>query len=686
MWGNSEAGANGEQPQPLPPASEVMPGERLFQTLAERALVGVYIVQDGVFRYVNPALATIFGYKPQEIIDRMGPYDLVHVDDRKRVASEIRQRLDGEVEVSHYFLTGIRKDGEQISCEVLGRRADFGGRPAVIGTLLDVTERRRAERVAREQQALAEALRDTATVLNSTLNLDQVLERILDNVGRVVPHDGANIMLVRHGEARVVRCQGDYDKPEIVLQLRFSLEETNNFKLMRETGEPSVIANTLEDDDWISAPATSWIRSYVGAPIIREGEVIGFLNLDSRTPGFFDAVHAERLHAFADQVAIALHNARLYHELANYSEVLEQAVHARTVELQSTMEKLAVILNNSPDAILFLRPDCTIETANPAFFELFGYAEADVLDQSPLMLVVPPQRVYFRRALKLTVIANSRQRLELTAQCCDGTSFDAHVALAPVREEGEVQGIVCSLRDISDLKEVERMKDRFVSNVSHELRTPITSLKLYHTLLEHNLENGAHYLESLGREINRLNAIIEDLLRLSSLDRAPKEMTWELVDLCELVERYLADRQPLAREKEIDLRLDLQTAAATVRVDTSLLEQVLGILLTNALNYTPPDGKVTVAVLTRDENGEKWIGCRVSDTGPGVPPAEREHLFDRFFRGSAARAVNIPGTGLGLAIAREIVERHHGSIDVESSGEPGGGACFTFWLPAASVT
>ena len=113
-----------------------------------------------------------------------------------------------------------------------------------------------------------------------------------------------------------------------------------------------------------------------------------------------------------------------------------------------------------------------------------------------------------------------------------------------------------------------------------------------------------------------------------------------------------------------------------------LLEQSLAILLTNAINFAPKGSHIVVKTAVKDLDGQRWAGFSVADNGPGIPPAEQPRLFERFFRGITAREAVTPGTGLGLAIAKEIVDRHKGQIEVESSGKAGEGARFTIWLPA----
>jgi len=181
----------------------------------------------------------------------------------------------------------------------------------------DISERKQMEQCEKENRVLSEALRDTAAALNSTLKLEEVLERILTNVGRVVPHDAVNIMLLKEGVASITRCQGYTERglDEALKSLRLPLADMPFLRRMAEIGAPVFVADTGADPDWRSIPETAWIHSYAGAPIRIKGEPVGFLNLDSAQANFYTALHAEGLRAFADQAAIAIENARLYEEV-----------------------------------------------------------------------------------------------------------------------------------------------------------------------------------------------------------------------------------------------------------------------------------------------------------------------------------------------------------------------------------
>jgi signal transduction histidine kinase len=181
----------------------------------------------------------------------------------------------------------------------------------------EIIERKQAEATEREQRTLAEALRDTAAALNSTLDFEEVLQRILENAGRVVPHEASAIMLLEHDYWRIGGHQGFTERglKEWIENLRLALDQRPLLRRVVESGEPLTIADAQAYPDWVVSPQVLWIRSHISAPIRVKDTVIGVLNLHSSIPNFFAPSHAARLQAFADQAAIALENARLLQEV-----------------------------------------------------------------------------------------------------------------------------------------------------------------------------------------------------------------------------------------------------------------------------------------------------------------------------------------------------------------------------------
>jgi signal transduction histidine kinase len=197
-----------------------------------------------------------------------------------------------------------------------------------------------------DQRMLAEALSESAALMNRTLYYDEVLDRILDTMERVVPCDFANIMLIdAESTARVARgrTHNARDWHDLLINARLSVAATPTLRQMLETWRPLVIGDTANDPRWITFPGLEWERSYAGAPIRTKGQVVGFLQVTSETPHFYTEQHAARLQAFADQAATAIDNARLYDQAQHYADELEQRVAERTSELSEAYGRLKAL-------------------------------------------------------------------------------------------------------------------------------------------------------------------------------------------------------------------------------------------------------------------------------------------------------------------------------------------------------
>jgi two-component system, sensor histidine kinase and response regulator len=227
------------------------------------------------------------------------------------------------------------------------------------------------------------------------------------------------------------------------------------------------------------------------------------------------------------------------------------------------------------------------------------------------------------------------------------------------------------------LRELDGLKDDFLGLVSHELRTPLTSIIGYARLLRDqrtsNL-NTDQFAEVIQKNAHRLLRLVEDLLFLSQ--NQPGELAVELrsADLAGIAASVVEEMRPEARRKHIDLAF---TAAAVPRlaVDPARMAQLLGNLISNAVKFTPDGGRVEVSLGTDEDQAV----LSVADTGVGIPAADQERIFERFFRTAIATRQVIPGTGLGLAIAKDIVDAHHGTIAVESA--EGRGSTFRIRIP-----
>lgn len=253
--------------------------------------------------------------------------------------------------ITDKFEHSLVSDGKTVYLEI--KISPVVGTHDVLMVVDNITELKQAEIAEREQRVLSEALRDVATALNSTLELNEVLDRILTNLGHVVPHHAANIMLVEAGMVRVVGhwSNPEYWPAETGLASDDALDDIPVLRQMSETGQPVILANTRHHPGWVSAQKTKRVASYCGAPITLGGEVIGFLNLESTLPGFAVPKHAERLQAFADQAAIAIKNAHLYQELSHYvaelevrNRELDSFAHTAAHDLKSPLSNILMII------------------------------------------------------------------------------------------------------------------------------------------------------------------------------------------------------------------------------------------------------------------------------------------------------------------------------------------------------
>jgi PAS domain S-box-containing protein len=227
--------------------------------------------------------------------------------------------------------------------------------------------------------------------------------------------------------------------------------------------------------------------------------------------------------------------------------------------------------------------------------------------------------------------------------------------------------------------ELARTKEQFVAVITHELRNPLAAIVGYSQLLLSDADDVAdqhrHDLQLIGRNAERMAALIDDLLDLGQLESGNFRLHLQAVDLCQVVREALDAAHTAAYAKHLRVAGDLPRQAV-VEGDATRLRQIIDNLLSNAVKYTADGGRVTVAVACH----EPRIVCTVADTGIGIPTAEHERLFTRFYRTSNAVASGNPGTGLGLAVTKALVEHHHGTIDYTSS--PGQGTTFTIALPS----
>jgi len=227
----------------------------------------------------------------------------------------------------------------------------------------------------------------------------------------------------------------------------------------------------------------------------------------------------------------------------------------------------------------------------------------------------------------------------------------------------------------------DRLKSEFVSNVSHELRTPLANIKLYQSMLRAGMRpETEQYWEVLMQETERLKHLVESLLNLSRLEAGQTILNPEPLDLNELAAWTVSNHLGLAQRKGLTLELEPTEGLPVVQADRNQMMQVLSNLIGNAIQYTSEGGRIVLRTGTAVREGKPFVTLSVADTGCGIPSDELPFIFNRFFRGEAARKLKVSGAGLGLSIVKEIVDLHKGYIEVKS--EVGQGTTFAIWLAA----
>jgi PAS domain S-box-containing protein len=389
----------------------------------------------------------------------------------------------------------------------------------------------------------------------------------------------------------------------------------------------------------------------------------------------FSEDEIDLLAAFGAQLGAALDNLNLYEEVKRGKAYIENLV------------------ENAGDAIISTDLEHRVLTWNSGAEAVFGYRKAEVIGKSLAQLLPRDSAPELDEIRNVVLETGVIRNLEVPRRKKDGTAIVVALSVSPIEDtSGRVTAFLHVAKDITEkkryeerLKELDTMKSDFVSSVSHELRTPLTAIKgsvdnMLDGLTGALNEKQTRYLVRIKSNADRLSRLINDLLDLSRIEAGKIELKPVRVDLGRLASDIAETLRPIAAEKLIDLDVASVEPGITARADRDKITQVLMNLIGNALKFTPPNGKVTVAV---ERNGDNWVRVSVSDTGPGIARGEAAKIFDKFYQIANADKQKTRGTGLGLSISKSLVEMHRGKIWMDS--EVGRGSTFCFTLPAEQV-
>jgi PAS domain S-box-containing protein len=353
------------------------------------------------------------------------------------------------------------------------------------------------------------------------------------------------------------------------------------------------------------------------------------------------------------------------------------------LRLKESEARYRAIFDRAPIGILQTDMAGRILRCNPAFERMTGLSEPQLIDMPPNALCHPDERddlsAFFRD------VAAGRpgpRHLEIRCLRADGNYITVRLDASLMCDaEGAPCSVLCMAQDVTEQRQLEQMKDEFVSVVSHELRTPLTSIRAPLLLLANRVVSsesprGREVLDIAARNVERMVRLVNDILDIQRLTTGRLRMKPAPCDAAGVLDEAVETMRPLAEEAGVRLRVCGESLP--LRADATRIVQVLTNLIDNALSFSPAAGTVTLGVERREDEAV----FRVSDEGPGVPAHQREMIFERFKQADATPTREKEGTGLGLAICRAIVEQHGGRIWVDEGATPG--ATFRFSLPLAA--
>ena len=531
---------------------------------------------------------------------------------------------------------------------------------AIENARLFTSERKRAE----EQQALLDTLSD----LSGELELSKVLNAVLNRAIKLLGVSGGE--LATYDEAK--------KELRIVASLNIGVDSSGTRMRLGEgamgyvaqTHEPLIIPNYQDWAGRSSKYEQTTVQSVMAAPLLIGNRLVGAIaSVHSDPSRKLGEEDLRLLQLFAPQAAIAIENARLY---------------------EAAQQQFEALVLNNPVAIANVDLDFNVTSANPAFEELFGYSQAEIIGQNLDELVTTPE--LRAEATRHTALGKSGKLSRGMGQRRrkDGTLIDVEHFTIPVIVAGEKVGVMALYHDVGGLLEARRAaetasksKSQFLANMSHELRTPLNAIIGYSEMLQEQVEedDAKQYvpdlvkIRSAGRH---LLSLINDVLDLSKVEAGKMELFLEEFAVADMVTDVTATVQPLIEKNANKLVVAVDPATGKARADVTKLRQVLFNLLSNASKFTH-EGEIRLTV-RRDAD---HVVYEVRDSGIGMTPEQSTKLFSAFAQADSSTSKHFGGTGLGLAISREFCRLMGGDITVES--EPGKGSIFTATVLAEVV-
>jgi len=506
--------------------------------------------------------------------------------------------------------------------------------------------------------------------LLTMLDLDRVLQTVIDLAAKSVGAAKTSLFLQDGTDIdwEHIVVTRDLSSDQSIAVVR-RVMDTGLAGWVSRTREGTIIEDTFHDDRWHVFPDDKYpVRSALCVPFLHNDRLLAILTLVHPEPNHFTRHHLMVMTIIANQASVAIHNAQLFYRV------------------QALLRQLEIMLKAIPDALFIMDDHGDIILINQAAGELLGIdsdaaegrtiAEFSEIDSSLI-----PVRDITTESIKTGEQWSFDVRSEQQKR-------DFLVTMSVWEKPSQIitkMGYVAVMHDITRLRDLSRFKDTMMSIASHDLRTPLSLIVGYCDLIAMDVEPEsptAQYLEVIRRSTNRMNTMLDDLLRVEQLRSSPLELH-EQVAMGDLVTKVMDNLQPVAGRKkhQLDLASDLDVLPRLL-VDPIMLREAMENYITNAIKYTPDGGHITVQAYVSSVDGDgggERFNYVVQDNGLGIPEQYINRLFDSFFRAKQPGTEKIEGTGLGLSLVKTVVERHNGEVWVET--QTGVGSRFGFWLP-----
>jgi PAS domain S-box-containing protein len=610
---------------------EIKESEEKFRKLAEKSLVGIYIIQDGIFQYVNPKLAEIFGYNIEELIVKKGPYDLTAEKDRKMVREFITSRVTGKVDSISYEFIGLKKNREEIYVEALGSRTVFRGKPGVVGTLLDVTDRKKSEEILKESEKKYRTIIESAT-------------------------DAIIIVDVKTG---------------IIVDLNFQAEYLTGSSRRDLIGRSHLLLH----------PPNYW-NEYK-----RKFKIV----TDQKKKIIAEEVLVQ--HKDGSIIPVEINNSTYTLNGREVIQGIFRDLRERK-KVEEEIRKLSRALEQSPTAIVITDTKGNIEYVNPHFCKVTGYSVEEAMGQNPRILKSGATSAEEYKNLWETIASGKEWHGEFQNKKRNGELYWEQASISPIRDtNGNITHYIAMKEDITDKKQLQqellfakekaeesdRMKSEFLSQMSHEIRTPLNVILSYNSFLRDELADQLNEdvklsfisIDSAGK---RLLRTIDMILNLSAIQKGKIHINFDKVSLNKILNGFVKEFRFQAKQKNISLKLNLPEEQAFVLGDDYIVGEIFQNIINNAMKYTN-EGVIEINVEKLNEGKTK---IDIIDTGIGISEEYLPKLFMPFTQEETGYTRKFEGNGLGLALVKSYLDLLQAEIKVKS--EKGKGTTFSIFF------